>query len=179
MERSLRRRRRQAVERAILRRDGTGAGAGVLRLSDAGRHLDAVRRVRSQHRDVHEKSDHGAQARPGPAGRIDRRRDHPPGHRVDAVDDGLSPVPAGAPMRNDRQHRGRPVRLEYRHQRRGHGGAEFRHGQAAAARASLRDGSRIHGRREPVVRVLGQRRGGAGPQDRYLCRLHEGAANSF
>ena len=46
---------------------------------------------------------------------------------------GLSAVLAGAPLLDDRPHRGRPIRLEYRDQRRRYRRAEFRPGQAAGA----------------------------------------------
>ena len=46
---------------------------------------------------------------------------------------------------NDRSYRRRPVRLEYRHQWRGHRGAEFRPRQIAAARTALCYGRRIYG----------------------------------
>ena len=71
----------------------------------------------------------------------------------------------------------RPVRLEHRHQRRGHRGAEFRPRRAAAARNALCHGGRIRRRRLQVVRILGAGRGGQGCRHRHLCRPYQGPSD--
>ncbi len=57
------------VEREVLHRDGPGDGEGLLRLHHDRGHADGVRGVRRHHGGVPEVRDHGAQARPGAAGR--------------------------------------------------------------------------------------------------------------
>ena len=170
---------RLALGRQVLRGHGAGAGARLLRLHHDRGHADGVRSLRRQRRGRAEARLAGAEARSVAARRDHQRGDAAAGGRGDVLDPGLSAVDAGAAVLHAGPHRRRPVRLEHRHVRRGRGGAEFRHGQAAAARAALRHGRRICRSGLPVVRFLGPGRGGDGPGDRHLRRLPQGPADRF
>ena len=63
-------------------------------------------------------------------------------------------LPARAPLLDARPYLQRSLRLEHRDERRGHGRAELRPGQVAAARIALRHGGGVSGARQRIVRLL-------------------------
>jgi hypothetical protein len=73
------------------------------------------------------------EARSGTARRDRCGRDIAHWGRAHHVDAGVATFHAGASLNDDRSYRRRSLRLEHRHQRRGFGSPEFRHGRAAAA----------------------------------------------
>lgn len=124
--------RRVAMGRQILRGHGAGAGARVLRLHHDRGHADGVRGVWRQRGGRVETCAAGAEARSDAARCTDRGGDLAPWRRRHNVHLGLSAVHAGASLLDAGPHRRWAFRLEHRHFRRGHRGAELWPRQAAA-----------------------------------------------